>query len=78
MRKVSSFTKTHRVLALIVGAVLALSMLLGAAFVSTLPVIATVFVSYPELARNALKALKAADQRIELAEFFHHVGNQCR
>ncbi len=33
MRKVSSFTKTHRVLALIVGAVLALSLLLGAAFV---------------------------------------------
>jgi len=33
MRKVSSFTKSHRVLALIVGAVLALSMILGAAFV---------------------------------------------
>ncbi|NTU77301.1 MAG: hypothetical protein HGA90_05755 [Alphaproteobacteria bacterium] len=33
MRKVSSFTKTHRALALIVGAVLALSMILGAAFV---------------------------------------------
>ena len=33
MRKVSSFTKTHRVLALIVGAVLTLSMILGAAFV---------------------------------------------
>lgn len=33
MRKISSFTKTHRKLALIVGAVLALSLLLGAAFV---------------------------------------------
>ena len=33
MRKVFSFTKTHRVLVLIVGVVLALSLLLGAAFV---------------------------------------------